>query len=231
MTEQGSTKVPDDAPAPAARTSLFAELQKRRVVRAAIAYAVVAWGITEILDGVISRFGWPDWIATLVVIVFVVGFPVAMFLAWVFDWTKDGIRRTEPGTAVGGMSIVLAIIFLIGATAGLFWLINPSGIVRVEQTGIAVLPCRYRGEPDLAFRGEGLAEIINEHRARSPHFFISHCPPSRFPFSPPTQRNNLKDDEHLRTQASACCDRELGSRCSPSAGGRVLVYRTVQDHM
>jgi TolB-like protein len=172
MTEQGPGRVADDAPESRAPTSLVAELQKRHVVRVAIAYAVAAWGVTEILDGVISRFGWPDWIATLVVIVFVVGFPVAMFLAWVFDWTKDGIRRTEPGTAVGGMSIVLAIIFLVGATAGLFWLINPSGIVRVEQTGIAVLPCRYRGEPAMAFRGEGFAEIINEHLARSPHFFV-----------------------------------------------------------
>jgi TolB-like protein len=172
MTEQGSSRVPDDAPGEGAQTSLLAELQKRRVVRAALAFAIVAWGVTEILDGVISRFGWPDWIATLVVIVFVVGFPVAMFLAWVFEWTKEGIRRTDPWTAAGGVSIALATLFLVGATASLFWLINPSGIVRVEQTGIVVMPCRYRGDPDLDFRGAGFAGILNEQLAHSRQFFV-----------------------------------------------------------
>jgi TolB-like protein len=172
MMEQGPDRVPDDATKSRAPTSLVAELKKRRVVRAAIAYAVVAWGITEIVDGVISRFGWPDWIATLVVIVFVVGFPIAMFLSWVFDWTKEGIRRTDPWTAAGGASIALAAVFLVGATAGLFWLINPSGVARLEQSGIAVLPCRYRGDPELEFRGAGLAGILNEQLARMPQFFV-----------------------------------------------------------
>jgi TolB-like protein len=172
MTDQGPDRAPDAASERGARTSLLEELHRRHVVRAAIGYAVVAWGITEVLDGVISQFGWPDWIATLVVIVFVVGFPVAMFLAWVFDWTREGIRRTEPWTAAGGLSIALAAVFLVGGTAGLFWLINPSGVARVEQTGIAVLPCRYRGDPDLAFRGEGFAGILNEELARSPGLFV-----------------------------------------------------------
>jgi TolB-like protein len=172
MTTQGPDPAADDAPESRAPSSLFEELQKRHVVRAAIGYAVVAWGITEILDGVISQLGWPDWIATLVVIVFVVGFPVAMFLAWVFDWTKEGIRRTEPWTAAGGLSIALAGAFLVGGTAGLFWLINPSGIARVEQTGIAVLPCRYRGDADLAFRGEGFAMLLNEQLASTAGFFV-----------------------------------------------------------
>jgi hypothetical protein len=156
MTERDPGKN-DSAPSYIGQTSFLAELRKRRVFRAAAGYAVVAWGATEILDGVISRFGWPDWIATLVVILFVVGFPVAMFLAWVFDWTGEGVRRTEPWTATGGLSIVIAIVVLAAGSAGLFWLINPSGVARVEQTGIAVLPCRFRGEPEFAFRGEGVA--------------------------------------------------------------------------
>lgn len=172
MTRQGPERAPDSAADSGVSTSLIAELQKRHVVRAAIGYAVVAWGITEIADGVISRFGWPDWIATLVVIVFVVGFPVAMFLSWVFDWTREGIRRTEPWTAAGGASIALAAVFLVGATAGLFWLINPSGVARVEQTAIAVLPCRYRGDPEFEFRGAGFAGILNEQLARSPQLFV-----------------------------------------------------------
>jgi TolB-like protein len=153
-------------------SSFLAELKQRRVFRAAAAYAVVAWGATEILDGVVSRLGWPDWIATLVVIVFVVGFPVAMFLAWAFDWTREGIRRAEPWTAKGWLSIALATAFLVVGSAGLFWLINPSGVARIEQVGVAVLPCRYRGDPAFAFRAEGAARVVHEDLATSPGLFV-----------------------------------------------------------
>lgn len=172
MTDQGSGKKDAGASNHSDHSSFFAELRKRRVIRAAAGYAVVAWGATEILDGVISRFGWPDWIATLVVILFVVGFPVAMFLAWVFDWTGEGIRRTEPWTAAGGLSIVVAILFLAVGSAGLFWLINPSGVARIEQTGVAVLPCRVRGDPGFAFRGAGVAEVLNQNLARFRQLFV-----------------------------------------------------------
>ena len=63
MTDQRSGETPDKDAVPDAPSSFFAELKKRRVYRVAIGYAVVAWGGTEILDGVISRLGWPDWLA------------------------------------------------------------------------------------------------------------------------------------------------------------------------
>ncbi len=154
------------------RESFFVELKKRRVYQTAGAYAVIAWGLTEILDGVISRFGWPDWVATLVVILFVMGFPVAMFLAWVFDLTPGGIRREEPWSAMGWVSIISAVVFLLVGSAGLFWLINPSGVARVEQVGVAVLPCRYRGEEASRFRAEGMAEVIHQSLAQQEQLLV-----------------------------------------------------------
>jgi len=132
----------------------------------------VAWGATEILDGVISGLGWPDWLATLAVILFVMGFPVAMFLAWVFDWTSEGIRRTGPAGAMGWLQILVAALFLIGGSAGLFWLINPSGIAHTETVGIAVLPCRYRGDPRFAYRGDGISEVLSDGLAYSENLFV-----------------------------------------------------------
>ena len=158
---------------PARQKSFLVELKTRRVYQSAGAYAVIAWSATEILDGVIPRFGWPDWLATLVVILFVTGFPVAMFLAWVFDLTPGGIRRTEPWTAMGWLSIIAAVVFLVAGSGGLFWLINPSGVARLEQVGITVLPCRYRGEPEYAFRAEGIAAVINDRLA---HLQQLHVP-------------------------------------------------------
>jgi len=145
--------------------SFFTELKKRQVFESALAYGVIAWGATEILDGVITRFGWPDWLATLVVILFVVGFPVPMFLAWVFDWTPEGIHRDEPWTKMDRASVAAAITFLLAGTAGLFWLINPGGVARLEQIGVAVLPCRYQGPEEFLFRADGLAGAIDERLA------------------------------------------------------------------
>ncbi|NIP18638.1 MAG: hypothetical protein GWM87_11100, partial [Xanthomonadales bacterium] len=172
MSPAGDERTPDSHSGEKPGKSLFAELKERQVFQAAGAYAVVAWGATEILDGVISRFGWPDWIATLAVIIFVTGFPVAMFLAWVFDWTPQGIKRDEPWTAMGWASMVAATVFLFAGSGALFWLINPSGVARIEQTGVAVLPCRYRGAPEYAFRAEGFAGIINDQLAHVPQLRV-----------------------------------------------------------
>jgi len=171
MTQPEPGKSPQDIEF-GAQLSFFAELKKRRVYQSAVAYAIVAWGATEILEGVIAGLGWPDWLATLAVILFVMGFPVAMFLAWVFDWTPEGIQRTAPSGALGWLPIVAAFVFLIAGSAGLFWLINPSGIIRVEQIGVAVLPCRYRGDPENEFRGSGIAEVLNDRLAHSENLFV-----------------------------------------------------------
>ena len=167
---------PDSKPKPetdaAVGLSFFSELRKRRVYQSAVAYAVVAWGITEVLDGVVSGLGWPEWLATLAVIVFVTGFPAAMFLAWVYDWTPEGIRRTASSGPMGWLPAAFAILFLVAGSAGLFWLINPSGVVRTERIGVAVLPCRYRGDPERAFRGEGIARQLNARLAYSDNLFV-----------------------------------------------------------
>jgi adenylate cyclase len=80
-------------------TSLFAELRRRRVVRTATVYGVAGWAITEISSTVAPVLLLPEWFARAVVLVVLLGFPVAVGLAWAFDVTPGGIRRTEPGGA------------------------------------------------------------------------------------------------------------------------------------
>jgi TolB-like protein/Tfp pilus assembly protein PilF len=106
--------------------SLFKELRQRKVFQTAALYVAVAWGATEILVTVTEQLFLPAWIAPLVVILFVVGFPVAMFLAWTFDVTPDGIRRTTIRSRRGKISLVLALGLLVAGTAGLFLLIQPA---------------------------------------------------------------------------------------------------------
>lgn len=73
----------------------FSELQRRHVYRVAAAYAVVAWLLIQIATQVFPFFDFPTWAVRLVVLVLVLGFPVAIILAWAFDITPEGIKRTE----------------------------------------------------------------------------------------------------------------------------------------
>ena len=76
--------------------SLPGEIKRRKILQVAAAYAVVAWVVIQIVDVIIDPLGLPEWLDTVVILVFVVGFPIAMILAWVFDITPEGIKRTIP---------------------------------------------------------------------------------------------------------------------------------------
>lgn len=128
--------------------SLFDELKQRHVFQVAAIYLAVAWGAVEVLDIVAERLFLPAWLPTLAVIVFLVGFPVAMVLAWTFDIGKGGVRRTA--TTAGKASLVGALLLMVAGTAGLYYLIRPAlfeatGEIDVSayvpaDTSLAVLP-------------------------------------------------------------------------------------------
>jgi adenylate cyclase len=75
------------------------ELKRRHVWRVTVAYAIVGWLLVQIATQVFPIFHMPDWTAQLVVLLVLLGFPVAVILAWAFEVTPDGIRRTEPATS------------------------------------------------------------------------------------------------------------------------------------
>jgi hypothetical protein len=78
---------------------LLAELKRRRVFRVAAVYGAAAFVALQAADLVFPRLGLPDWTVTLVVALGVIGLPVALALAWAFDATPDGVRRTGPAAA------------------------------------------------------------------------------------------------------------------------------------
>lgn len=153
----------------------FGELRERKVFRAAAIYGAVAWGLTEVIVTIVEQLYLPPWVSTLAVIVFVVGFPIAMFLAWTFDITAAGIERTEIGSRRGKASIAGSLLLLVGGTAGLFLLIRPSielaeapsGAVSVAPHSIAVLPFENisRRERDF-YLSEGLSDELRDQLGR-----------------------------------------------------------------
>src|SRR5436853_5468187 len=74
--------------------NFFAELKRRKVYRVAISYAVIAWVLIQI-DTQVFPFFAPTWVIKLLIFLVLLGFPVALVLSWVFDWTLEGIKRTE----------------------------------------------------------------------------------------------------------------------------------------
>ena len=76
--------------------AFLAELKRRRVGKVAIAYGAIAWAVTEASSVVLPALRLPEWTVTFIVVFLLVGFPVAMVLAWIFDVGPQGIERTEP---------------------------------------------------------------------------------------------------------------------------------------
>jgi TolB-like protein/Tfp pilus assembly protein PilF len=75
--------------------NFFAELKRRNVYKVAIAYAVVAWLLMQVASQIFPFFEIPNWAVRLVVLLLVIGFPVALILAWAFELTPEGIKRAE----------------------------------------------------------------------------------------------------------------------------------------
>lgn len=77
--------------------SFLGELRRRKVVRVAVVYAVVAWLLVQIIVSVEEPLNLPGWMDTFVIVVVVIGFPLALVLAWAFEITPDGVVRTQVG--------------------------------------------------------------------------------------------------------------------------------------
>ncbi|MBT8078122.1 MAG: tetratricopeptide repeat protein, partial [Gammaproteobacteria bacterium] len=160
--------------------SILAEFRRRKIPQAAAIYVAVAWGVTEIVVTVVEQLFLPQWVSTLAVIGFVVGFPVAMFLAWTFDITSSGIQRTEVTSRRGKASIATSIVLLVAGTAGLFLLIRPSleagreGDVDILPNSLAVLPFESTSlDPNDGWLIEGLSDELRDQLARTPGLRIA----------------------------------------------------------
>jgi TolB-like protein/Tfp pilus assembly protein PilF len=76
-------------------TSFFSELKRRNVYKVAIAYAIVAWLLMQVASQIFPFFEIPNWAVRLVVLLLILGFPIALVLAWAFELTPEGLKREE----------------------------------------------------------------------------------------------------------------------------------------
>ena len=154
--------------------NFFAELKRRNVYKVAVAYAVVSWLLIQIATQVFPFFEIPNWAVRLTVLVLIVGFPIALIIAWAFEVTPEGIKRTEAADAAGQRSRGGAWVYivLIGAalSVGLFFVgrytagngtPRPSEAATVSAKSIAVLPLlNESGNPQDEYFSDGLSEEL-----------------------------------------------------------------------
>jgi TolB-like protein/Tfp pilus assembly protein PilF len=146
--------------------TFFGELKRRNVHKIAAAYAVVAWLLMQIASQIFPFFDIPNSVVRLVVLILIIGFPVALILAWAFEVTPQGIKRTEAADARGQRSRGVAWIYvvLIGAalSVGLFFVGRyTAGGAAPRDKSIAVLPLiNESGDPKDEYFSDGLSEEL-----------------------------------------------------------------------
>ena len=156
---------------------LFSELKRRRVGKVAVGYGAVAWMVTEASSVVLPALRLPEWTVTFIVVFLMVGFPVAMILAWVFDVGSQGIKRTAPlSQETASMQVRLrmayaAVVLLL--MTGLGYLLYERGLGRAfagERHGsIAVLPfTNLSGDAAKDYFSDGMSEELLNLLARVP---------------------------------------------------------------
>jgi adenylate cyclase len=106
--------------------NFFAELKRRNVYKVAVAYAIVGWLLVQIATQVFPFFEIPNWAVRLIVLAIVIGFPIALVLAWAFELTPEGLKRTEDVDVAPqkrGKSHVWIYVVVLGAALsfGLFF--------------------------------------------------------------------------------------------------------------
>lgn len=146
------------------------ELKRRKVYRVAVAYVIAAGGVIQLASAVFPAWELPNWSLRLVIVLLLAGFPVALFLAWAFDVTPQGIQTTpalplEPGPGPShrhrrrNISLLVGSGVLISAVAG-FFLLPRADATKMEKS-IAVLPFEnFSGEPENAYFADGIQDDI-----------------------------------------------------------------------
>ncbi|MDQ2918839.1 MAG: adenylyl cyclase, partial [Verrucomicrobiota bacterium] len=153
--------------------NFFAELKRRNVYKVAVAYAVVGWLLVQVATQVFPFFEIPNWAVRLVVLGIVIGFPIALVIAWAFELTPQGIKRTEDAdlaprpiakshtwiyVVVIGAAISVGLFFLGRYTAGKS---SAASTSELPAKSIAVLPFdNLSRDPDNAFFAEGVQDEI-----------------------------------------------------------------------
>jgi TolB-like protein/Tfp pilus assembly protein PilF len=191
------------------KPSFFAELKRRNVYKVAVAYVVVAWLLIQGASIFLPAFDAPSWVMKFLIVVIMLGFPIALVLSWAFEITAEGIRlesevapnqsiTRRTGRKIIGFTIVLAV--LAGGLM-LFQIMRsrPAAVATklaapeaepIENKSIAVLPFdNLSHDPENAYFSEGIQEEILTRLAKIGDFkVVSRTSSEKYKSSPENLR-------------------------------------------
>jgi TolB-like protein/Tfp pilus assembly protein PilF len=156
--------------------NFFVELKRRNVYKVAVAYVVAGWALSQGIAQVFPVFDVPNWVVRLLVMLIILGLPVALVLTWMFEITSEGILRTEMADAMPGVvqrkkhawiyvvvigGLVSIGLFLLGRYTAQTPRQNEEAGGVISAKSIAVLPFdNLSGDPDNAYFTEGVQDEI-----------------------------------------------------------------------
>ena len=167
--------------------NFFSELKRRNVYKVAVAYIVAGWALSQGIAQVFPVFDVPNWIIRLIVLLLIIGFPVAVVLAWAFEITPEGIKRTEdvdPAVEGRTKSHIWIYIVIAGAlfSIGLFMLGRYGFREKVSSSNealaksIAVLPFgNLSRDPDNEYFAAGIQDEIITRLAQISDLKVISC--------------------------------------------------------
>jgi len=163
------------------KPSFFSELKRRNVYKVAVAYLIVGWLAVQVATQVFPFLEIPNWVVRLVIAVIAIGFPIALVIAWAFELTPEGIKRTESADAAGehsrGGAWIAVVVIAAALSLGLFLLgrytaghatarenvspVRTEAATAISQKSIAVLPLiNESGDPKDEYFSDGLSEEL-----------------------------------------------------------------------
>lgn len=148
--------------------TFWSELRRRKVVRVAVVYIIVAWLLIQIAEVIFEPLQLPDWSLTLVIVLAALGFPLALVLAWALELTPEGLQREQPTKEA--QALVPAGAIEKGPATEI-----PAAAPGADtRRAIAVLPmANMSGDPENEFFSDGITEEILNLLARIPDLRVT----------------------------------------------------------
>ena len=179
--------------------SFFAELKRRNVVRVGLAYAVIGWFLAQVAEFAFENFNAPPWVLKSFVVLLLLGLPIALFFAWAFELTPDGVKRekdvdrSESITPSTGRKLNFVIIGALAVALAYFIWERQADVSQIEpdtQTSvandsedsaaiannrsIAVLPfVNMSSDPENEYFADGLSEELLNQLAQIPNLLVA----------------------------------------------------------
>jgi TolB-like protein/cytochrome c-type biogenesis protein CcmH/NrfG len=145
-------------------TDFFEEVKRRKVYRVAAAYVIAAGGIIQLASAAFPAWELPNWALRLVIVLLLIGFPIALLLGWAFDVTPQGIKTTPTFAPKANrrrnLIVLVAAGVLVSATAGFFLLLPRASAHKIDKS-IAVLPFEnLSNDKENAYFADGIQDDV-----------------------------------------------------------------------